>query len=75
MSPLKKPCVPSIEDLMMVAEESIKEKKNQLSRLLSDGDFDPYAAAQLRREIEGEEDVLSKCRASVRDEKLGKLGL
>ena len=75
MPPLKKPCVPSIEDLMRVAEESIKEKKNQLSRLVSDGDFDPYAAAQLRREIEGEEDVLSKCRASVRDEKLGKLGL
>ena len=75
MPPLKKPCVPSIEDLMRVAEESIKEKKNQLSRLVSDGDFDPYAAAQLRREIEVEEDVLSKCRASVRDEKLVKLGL
>ena len=75
MPPRKKPCVPSIEDLMRGAEESIKEKKNQLSRLVSDGDFDPYAAAQLRREIEGEEDVLSKCRAGVRDEKLGKLGL
>lgn len=75
MPPLKKPCVPSIEDLMRVAEESIREKKNQLSRLVSDGDFDPYAAAQLRSEIEREEDVLSKCRASVRDEKLGKLGL
>jgi hypothetical protein len=67
--------VPSIEDLMKSAEVDILEKKSRLSRLVSEGDFDPYAAAQLRREIKSQEEVLNGCRSRVRDEKIEKLGL
>lgn len=67
--------VPSIEDIMKNAEVDILEKKSRLSRLVSEGDFDPYAAAQLRREIKSQEEVLNGCRSRVRDEKIEKLGL
>jgi len=67
--------VPSIEDLMKSAEVDILEKKSRLSRLVSEGDFDPYAAAQLRREIKSQEEVLNGCRSRVREEKIEKLGL
>lgn len=67
--------VPSIEDIMKNAEVDILEKKSRLSRLASEGDFDPYAAAQLRREIKSQEEVLNGCRSRVREEKIEKLGL
>jgi hypothetical protein len=43
--------------------------------LASEGDFDPYAVAQLRREIEFQKETLNACRARVREEKIEKLGL
>jgi chromosomal replication initiation ATPase DnaA len=67
--------VPSIEDIMKNAEVDILEKKSRLSRLASEGDFDPYAVAQLRREIKSQEETLNACRARVREEKIEKLGL
>ena len=66
---------PSIEEIMKSAEIDILEKKSRLSKMASEGDFDPYAAAQLRKEIEFQEETLNACRAIVREEKIEKLGL
>jgi hypothetical protein len=67
--------VPSIEDIMKNAEVDILEKKSRLSKMVSEVGIDPYSVAQLRREIESQEEVLNGCRSRVRDEKIEKLGL
>lgn len=67
--------IPSIEDLMRYAEVDIREKKDRLSKMESEVDFDIYSAAQLRREIKSQEEVLNRCRSRVREEKIDKLGL
>jgi hypothetical protein len=67
--------VPSIEDIMKNAEVDILEKKSRLSKMVSEVGIDPYVVAQLRREIESQEEVLNGCRSRVRDEKIEKLGL
>jgi hypothetical protein len=67
--------VPSIEEIMNTAEIGIQEKKSKLSKMVSEVGLDPYSFAQLRKEIEFQEETLSACRARVRDEKIEKLGL